>query len=137
MEGRTTFREGTLIRTNMVNILTMSQNFRCFQTERVLQTTTLNLMKMVQSSPNGWKTQWEKEKLLITSNISFSQCFEKACTADTWKPGLTWERVNPFPHNDTFWRPRETSLLKTLLEKEKLLITSNFSFSHSVFYPFG
>ena len=29
------------------------------------------------------------------------------------------------------------SLSKTLLEKEKLLITSNFSFSHSVFYPFG
>ena len=29
-----------------------------------------------------------------------------------------------------------TSLLKTLLEKEKLLIMSNFSFSHSVFYPF-
>ena len=27
--------------------------------------------------------------------------------------------------------------LKTLWEKEKLLITSNFSFSHSVFYPFG
>ena len=41
--------------------------------------------------------------------------------------------VNPFPHNDIFWRPWETSLLKTLLEKEKLLITSNFSFSHSVF----
>ena len=30
-----------------------------------------------------------------------------------------------------------TSLLKTLREKEKLLVTSNFSFSHSVFYPFG
>ena len=30
-----------------------------------------------------------------------------------------------------------TSLLKTLLEKEKLLVTSNFFFSHSVFYPFG
>ena len=30
-----------------------------------------------------------------------------------------------------------TSLLKTLWEKEKLLITSNFSFSRSVFYPFG
>ena len=28
-------------------------------------------------------------------------------------------------------------LLKTLLEKRKLLITSNFSFSHSVSYPFG
>ena len=30
-----------------------------------------------------------------------------------------------------------TSLLKTLWEKEKCLVRSNFSFSHSVFYPFG
>ena len=45
--------------------------------------------------------------------------------------------INPFPHNDTFWRPWETSLLKTLWEKEKLLVTSNFSFSHSVFNPLG
>ena len=45
--------------------------------------------------------------------------------------------VNPSPHNDTFWRPWETSLLKTLWEKEKLLVTINFSFSHSVFYLFG
>ena len=27
--------------------------------------------------------------------------------------------------------------LKTLWQKEKLLVTSNFSFSHIVFYPFG
>ena len=45
--------------------------------------------------------------------------------------------VNPFPHNDTFWRPWETSLLKTLWGKEKLLVLSNFSFSHSVFYLSG
>ena len=44
--------------------------------------------------------------------------------------------VNPFPHNDTFWRLLERSLLKTLWEKEKLLVTSNFSFTHIVFYPF-
>ena len=43
---------------------------------------------------------------------------------------------NPFPHNDTFWCPWETRLLKTLWEKEKLFVTSNFSFSHSVFYRF-
>ena len=30
-----------------------------------------------------------------------------------------------------------TSLLKTLWEKEKLLVMSNFSFSHNVFYPLG
>ena len=43
---------------------------------------------------------------------------------------------NPFPHNNTFLRPLEASLLKTLSEKEKLRVTSNFSFSHSVFYWF-
>ena len=43
---------------------------------------------------------------------------------------------NPFPHIDTFWRPWETSLLKTLWEKEKMLVMSNFSFTHCVFYLF-
>ena len=41
--------------------------------------------------------------------------------------------LNPLPNKPCFKRK---SLLKTLREKEKLLFTSNFSFSHSVFYPF-
>ena len=86
--------------------------------------------------------------------LLFPQCFlpiwrtfshfhqvKKCClqTLSVWK-GLklvVWVRVNPFPHNDTFWHLWETSLLKTLWEKEKLLVTSHFSFSHSVFYPSG
>ena len=40
----------------------------------------------------------------------------------------------PFPNKPCFLRVCSTSLLKTLWEKEKLLVTSNFSFSHSVFY---
>ena len=32
------------------------------------------------------------------------------------------------PEKQAFWKH---------WEKEKLLVTSNFSFSHSVFYPFG
>ena len=28
-------------------------------------------MKLAKSSPDGWKTVWEKEKLLVTSNFSF------------------------------------------------------------------
>ena len=44
---------------------------------------------------------------------------------------------NPFPNKPWFLRVCCTSLLKTLWEKEKLLVTSNFSFSHSVFYLFG
>ena len=87
------------------------------------------------------KTLWEKGKLLVTSNFSFP------CSVfyPFWKLYATciiFEivvrlSVNPFPHNDTFWHPWETSLLKTPWEKEKLLVTSNFSFSHSVFYPLG
>ena len=45
--------------------------------------------------------------------------------------------VNPFPNDLWFLRVGSASLLKTLWEKEKLLVTSNFSFSHSVFYLFG
>ena len=44
---------------------------------------------------------------------------------------------NPFPNKPWFLRVYSTCLSKTLWEKEKLLITSNFSFFHSVFYPFG
>ena len=34
--------------------------------------------------------------------LFFPQCFQNTCTADTSKPGLVLERINPFPHNDTF-----------------------------------
>ena len=45
--------------------------------------------------------------------------------------------VQPFPNNSLFLHVCSTNLLKTLWEKEKLLVTSNFSFSHNIFYPFG
>ena len=45
--------------------------------------------------------------------------------------------INPFPNKPWFLRVCSTSLLKTLWEKEKLLVNSNFSFFHSIFYPFG
>ena len=48
-----------------------------------------------------------------------------------------WETVggiNPSLHRYSFWCINNSQLLKTLWEKEKLLVTSNFSFSHSVFY---
>ena len=48
---------------------------------------------------------------------------------------LEW--FNPFQNQPWFLCVCSLSLLKTLQEKEKLLVTSNFSFSRSVFYPFG
>ena len=46
------------------------------------------------------------------------------------------EWFSPFSNKPWFLRVCSTSLSKTLWEKEKLLVRSNFSFSHSVFYPF-
>ena len=76
-------------------------------------------------------------------NLNFSTlnilCFKQMFNLKIIFSPLIYQRVasdNPFPHNNTFCRPWETSRLKTLREKEKLLVTSNFSFSHSVFYPF-
>ena len=43
---------------------------------------------------------------------------------------------NPFPNKPWFLRVCSTSLLKTIWEKEKLLIITNFSLSHNVFYQF-
>ena len=44
---------------------------------------------------------------------------------------------NPFPDKPWFSCVCSTSILKTRWEKEKLLVIINFSFSHTVFYPFG
>ena len=41
--------------------------------------------------------------------------------------------VNPFPNKPLFLRVCSIGLLRTLWEKEKLLVTSNFSFSRGVF----
>ena len=48
--------------------------------------------------------------------------------------------INQLTHSHTmtlFDAPGKQAFLKALWEMDKLLVTSNFSFSHSVFYPFG
>ena len=134
-------------------------------------------MKIEESSPNGWRTLWEKAEIAVTSNFSFSHSVLKSPVPQTRKNlGFVWERANgvyflrfctkcdawfskygielivalsstnatkrygrrfnPFLNKPWFLHVCTTSLLKTLWEKEKLLVTSNFSSSHSVFYPF-
>ena len=68
--------------------------------------------------------------------LLFPQCFQKACFPGASKGVIVWEWVNPFPNKPWLLRVCSTSLLKTLWEKEKLLVTSSHWFSHSVFYPF-
>ena len=65
-----------------------------------------------------------------TSSIVFpTLSLPPTISFEFWLPLNHCMAFNPFQHNDTFWRPLETGLLKTLWE-EKLFQTSNFSFSH-------
>ena len=59
------------------------------------------------------------------------------CKLSVWKSikFAVWEREKGYPFRNKPWLyVWSTSLLKTLWKKEKLLVTSNFSFTHSVFY---
>ena len=95
----------------------------------------------------------EKEKLLVRSNFYFSHSmiypFENFVTVSSnlklliqMLPVLkslkfvVRERVTPFLNKPWFLCVCIICLLKTQWEKEKLLVVSNFSFSHSVFYLF-
>ena len=79
--------------------------------------------------------------MLVTSIFFFSHnVFQKVLPQGHKKSrlcGKVLNLFNPFPNKPWFLRVRISSLLKTLREKEKLLVTSNFSFSHSVFNLFG
>ena len=128
-----------------------------------LQTTISNLIEMAESCPNWKKTLQEKEKMLVTGNFSFFRVFKllvlqthknrglfgkvlKAITAfienncvhelfTTQSMTLYRKPCNPSPNKPLFLCVRSPNLL-TLWEKEKLLITSNFTLSNSVFFPF-
>ena len=106
--------------------------------------------------PSLLKTLWEKEKLFITTHFSLFRCFFYplgelsaifikyeivVCRLfeSGWVYNLSFGKgltvpyfiINLFPNKHWFLRVCGTSLMKTLWEKKKLLVTSNFSFSHS------
>ena len=56
-----------------------------FPTEKSLQTTILNFMKMTEISPGRKKTLWGNETLLVTSNVSFSHSVFKGLVLQTRK----------------------------------------------------
>ena len=79
----------------------------------------------------------ELSTIFINLKLSSANCFslEESRICRLGKVKINF--FNPFPHKPRFLRVCSTTPLKTLWEKEKLLVMSNFSFSHSVFYPFG
>ena len=75
--------------------------------------------------------------MLVTSIFSFSHnvckrlLFQGCQKSRLCGKGLTHSQTSP-----GFYMSGSTSLLKTWWKKEKLLVTSNISFSHCVFYQF-
>ena len=62
-------------------------------------------------------------------SLKAEDCLRRAVASEQWF-------LNSFPNKPWFSCVCSTSHLKIVWVKEKLLVTSNFSFSHSVFYPF-
>ena len=67
--------------------------------------------------------------------LLFPQLFQKARFPGASKGVIVWEWVNPFPNMPLFFPVCSASFLKTLWQKEKLLITSHFSI-FQCFVPF-
>ena len=62
-----------------------NNKFETLPNRKTLQMTILTLLNKAESSPNGLKTLWEKEKLLVTSNFSFSHSVFKRLVMQTRK----------------------------------------------------
>ena len=76
------------------------------------------------SYPNSKKTPWEKEKLLITSNFSFSHSvFQKACFPGVSKSVVVWELINSLPDDQVL----DWSNLKAFAD-DKLKVTEKLKF---------
>ena len=79
-------------------------------------------LERVNSLPSNKFLDWSKLKAFAENNLNVK---------------IMISGFNPFPNKPWFSHVCSTNLLKTMWEKEKLLLKSNFSFSHSVFYSFG
>ena len=74
-------------------------------------------------------------KVLFFKVVKTRDCFVKGQVCPS-RRNFRPAQFDPFPNKPWFLRVCSKSLLKGLWEKEKLLVMSNFSFSHSVFYIF-
>ena len=71
-------------------------NFRHFQTEKSLQMTTSNLIKMAESSPNGWKKLSERRNCSLGAISPFLTVFSKDlyCRHVKTKACLEWVKTS-------------------------------------------
>ena len=117
---------------NQKNILSSTKTNRSLPAQ-----TPSSSLKKARKSMKSADSVRTIDSFFIGGNNS-NQRSSKVCSIsfDFSSPCLTIQTFKPFPNEPWFLHVCITNLLKTLWVKEKLLITSNFSFSHSVFNPF-
>ena len=82
-------------------------------------------MKMAKSSPIGYKTLWEKEKLLFTSNFSFSHSVFKGLVPQTRKNQSLFGKV--LKHTN----PSGSVMNRPCFEKETVLAYLYYALEHA------
>ena len=76
-----------------------------------------------------WQRFVEKKTLFVRYFSSSTQYSQSFFFLQWLKKFLVWHQIiNPLLHRYSFCRINRRQLLKTLWKKEKLLVTSNFSF---------
>ena len=78
-------------------------NFTLFQTERVCRWQFQIWRKWQKVIQTGKKKQWKKEKLLVTSNFSFSDSVFKRLFPRASKGVIVWEWVKGKNYTKMFW----------------------------------
>ena len=70
---------------------------------------------MAESYPNGWETLWEKEKLLVTSNFSFSHSvFKRFVSQGRQKVSLCGNGLSELVPCDLHWHDTCVRLVQLL-----------------------
>ena len=114
--------------------ITRRQSFRLVQIERNCRQHFKVHLRLKNKCHIGKKTWWEKEKLLVKSNFSFfHRVFHSYISSVRQNVALCGSGLTLYS-TDTHFDASTQKFLKTLWEKEKLLVTNNFSFLHNVFY---
>ena len=94
---------------------------------------------MVESSLNGLKMPWKKEKLIIIFRneqfLLFPQIFPQSCTVEIQKQGLIWERVKNTNCAILLKFCLYEKPFENIVEKGENAGNPYFFLFHSVFYP--
>ena len=123
--------------TSSFSFLSQTTNFILFQIERVCRRQFRIWWKWWKVLQRGRKRCGKRRNFSLQVIFSFSRSVSKTLLlkwCETRAPfvgrGLT--HYHTMPHFDAL---KIYSFEKTLCEQEKLLVTSNFSFSHNIFSP--